>query len=417
MRCETIAWKAFRVHDFVCSGVWFLDDLPKLLSAGQARKILHTLPEIELDGLSSEGELRRAHLLLAMFAHAYVWGGEEPMDEIPEGIAKPLWAVAKQLEMPPCLTHSCIVLYNWRRLDSDGPITIDNMATLNNFFDGRDESWFYLITADVEAKGAPALVPLLLAMVAIQRFNRDGYVDAIGAMADYESEEEVDDETRLANYVALQLERVSEAVLETCKSLERMREGCLPYIFYHRVRPFLSAWKFNPTLPNGVIYRGVTEERQQFYGGSAAQSALTPTLDVAFGVTHEHTKSNEFLLAMRDYMPKQHRKFVEYMESTACLRPFVEAYTRQRKNAASARLLNIYNECLSLYDRFRSVHINLVAEYIVAQQHNDKAPKGFAGAAGGRGTGGTNLMEFLKPIRDNVRQGELQPSENPQNSS
>ena len=37
-------------------------------------------------------------------------------------------------------------------------------------------------------------------------------------------------------------------------SLENMREGCHPFIFYHRVRPFLSAWKHNPTLPLGVIY-------------------------------------------------------------------------------------------------------------------------------------------------------------------
>jgi hypothetical protein len=44
---------------------------------------------------------------------------------------------------------------------------------LNNFFDGRDESWFYLITAEVEARGAAAIVPMLLAIDAIQRFNEE----------------------------------------------------------------------------------------------------------------------------------------------------------------------------------------------------------------------------------------------------
>lgn len=39
-----------------------------------------------------------------------------------------------------------------------------------------------------------------------------------------------------------------------CASLSIMREGCDPLIFYHRVRPFLSAWKNNPILPNGVMY-------------------------------------------------------------------------------------------------------------------------------------------------------------------
>ena len=53
-----------------------------------------------------------------------------------------------------------------------------------------------------------------------------------------------------------------------CDSLSAMREGCHPFIFYHRVRPFLSAWKHNPTLPNGIIYEGVCTERQQVREGS-----------------------------------------------------------------------------------------------------------------------------------------------------
>jgi hypothetical protein len=50
--------------------------------------------------------------------------------------------------------------------------------------------------------------------------------------------------------------QVSQAVHAMCLSLDNMREGCHPFIFYHRVRPFLSAWKHNPTLPDGVIYEG-----------------------------------------------------------------------------------------------------------------------------------------------------------------
>lgn len=37
-------------------------------------------------------------------------------------------------------------------------------------------------------------------------------------------------------------------------ALSRMPEGCHPLIFYQRVRPFLSGWKANPTLPDGVLY-------------------------------------------------------------------------------------------------------------------------------------------------------------------
>jgi hypothetical protein len=50
-------------------------------------------------------------------------------------------------------------------------------------------------------------------------------------------------ELRVAEYVTMQLERVALAVKGMCDSLESMKEGCHPFIFYHRVRPFLSAWK------------------------------------------------------------------------------------------------------------------------------------------------------------------------------
>ena len=50
-------------------------------------------------------------------------------------------------------------------------------------------------------------------------------------------------QTRVAAFVRSQLERVAAAVQGMCASLASMKEGCHPFIFYHRVRPFLSAWK------------------------------------------------------------------------------------------------------------------------------------------------------------------------------
>jgi Indoleamine 2,3-dioxygenase len=212
---------------------------------------------------------------------------------------------------------------------------MENLSTLNNFFDGRDESWFYLITVEIEARGAPAIVPMLLAMDAISRsldedlncsvdegevpvqWRRDdvsrsnSFVEDIeilderlllpgGAFIHDPSRERVKSNcvsgsrrkrtaqpgdriregryllsslsssrdltplpprrepekfppnealvgdlstNRVAEFVSSQLERVASAVHGMCLSLETMREGCHPFIFYHRVRPFLSAWK------------------------------------------------------------------------------------------------------------------------------------------------------------------------------
>ena len=121
-------------------------------------------------------------------------------------------------------------------------------------------------------------------------------------------------EEKVCSYVIYQLKKVAIAIQAICQSLSAMKEGCHPFIFYHRVRPFLSGWKQNPTLSEGVLYEGVSPTRMQFYGGSAAQSALIPFLDISLGISHETTRSKDFLLAMRDYMIVPHRNFLTHLE-------------------------------------------------------------------------------------------------------
>lgn len=432
------------------------DDLPKLLGArlGQARDPIKQLPILATDKLTTDAELRRAHLLLCLFAHAYVWGGPHPIDEIPEGIAVPLWEVSNKLGIPPVLGHPSIVLYNWRRLDLEGEICMENLSTLNNFFDGRDESWFYLITVEVEARGAASIIPVMLSIDAIQRYREEAevYVKSVsrkksnGGKHIDESSFTGDDtfgddrrellatdqdydhtlsyesalvgeltEDRVAKYVMVQLKKITLSIQGMCDSLNSMREGCHPFIFYHRVRPFLSGWKHNPTLAKGVLYRGVSDERQQFYGGSAAQSSMLPFLDISLGVDHSNIKSQEFLLSMRAYMPRLHREFLMYIESVACIRNFVVDVTTNSAGDEKPWLQALkvsYDECIAKLSNFRTTHIALVAEYILSQQSGKhKSSDNLESSAGGKGTGGTDLMSFLKPIRDNCRQAVLEPSE------
>ena len=48
---------------------------------------------------------------------------------------------------------------------------MENLATLNVFFGGKDESWFYLTTVEIEARGGRAVVPIMLATEAIAQYN------------------------------------------------------------------------------------------------------------------------------------------------------------------------------------------------------------------------------------------------------
>jgi indoleamine 2,3-dioxygenase len=174
---------------------------------------------------------------------------------------------------------------------------------------------------------------------------------------------------------------VADAIELMGISCSHTREGCHPVIFYHRVRPFLAGWKHNPTLPNGIIYSGVSNERKQYYGGSAAQSALLPVLDIGLGVKHENEKSREFLTAMRDYMMKPHRDFLTYLETIANIRDFAaqaKVDLQQLESASQTqheqeikilrRLITAYDLCVSNLKDFRTIHMAIVADYIVAQQ-------------------------------------------------
>jgi hypothetical protein len=73
------------------------------------------------------------------------------------------------------------------------------------------------------------------------------------------------------------------------------------------------------------------------------------------------------------------------------------------------KLINMYDKCLDHLSGFRSLHINLVAEYVLAQQHKGVSYTNIGSHAGGKGTGGTDLMMFLKPMRDNVNHSHLNP--------
>lgn len=407
------------------------DDLPKILGARHShiRDIINNLPILSISDLETEEELYRAHFLLSLFAQSFVWGVVPPKDYLPECIALPLWEISKILDYPPILTYVDIALLNWRKLDKDGDVHLTNIVTLNNILGGQDESWFYLVSVDIEKRGACTIYPLLALNLALKE-----YLSTDPTISNFSSNEL----TVLLQDGVETLKLTAEALHVCDQIMFATREGCDPHVFFHRVRPFLSGWKHNPTLPNGLRYLGVTEtwnERnvanpdadyseyvrvdvdsypyQQFSGSSAAQSALPPFFDIMLGVNHSQhdasPSSHGFLKAMRQYMMKPHREFLEYIESEQCIREFV---VRLKSSEASQtnlgkEFIGVYDRCLEELSNFRVTHMKLVKDYIIAVQARGLNKDSVANAAGGKGTGGTDLISFLKPIQTNCLDAKL----------
>lgn len=334
--------------------------LPKLLVSDHLRPTLEQLPPFLLEALSDRRERERALTLLSCLGHAYVWRGEEPAAHVPERLAVPWYAVAAGLGLPPILTYSSYILNNYLRFHPHRATELGNLAVIQNLNGGLDEEWFVLTHVEIEHRAAPAIAVLHRCL------------DAADA----------GDAPLLEHHLATVL-----ASLEAmCGGLLKMTEGCDPYVYYQRVRPYLNGWKGHPALAGGVIYEGVSAyggRPQEFRGPTGAQSAVIPALDAALGIDHQENALCSYLREMRDYMPPAHRQFVASIEARVPVRPFVE-------RCGLHTLAERYDACVAGLERFRSLHLQFAATYVFRQAQTDaRNPHAL-------GTGGTSFMTHLK---------------------
>ena len=345
-------------------------ELPKWLTTGKIRQAIESLPEVDVDKETlSEMQLRRAMQVYSYLTHAYVWGEPPPAKVLPRNIAVPFYQIAHKMGRPPVLSYQSYALDNWLPINETEPIAIGNIMVSQNFLGGLDEDWFILIHIEIEAKAAPALAAFPTILEGIARGNTTAVSSA--------------------------LEDIKQAWANINATMSRMPEACDPYIYYNRVRPYIHGWKNNPALPEGLIYQGVEaigEKPQQFRGETGAQSAIVPTMDALFNIAHKPDPLREYLMEMRDYMPPLHRAFVEEVEKRSTMRDFLKKFRNE-----VPKLGDLYNDCVSLIEKFRTQHLEFAARYIhqqTAKTNNDTEI----------GTGGTPFMGYLKKHRDETSQ-------------
>jgi len=264
-------------------------NLQSLIADKQIRQVVEELPILSTARLRSEAEWRRAYVVLGFISNSYIWGLEKAKDvcappgalcrnwlltelwllqRLPKCIAIPFLAVSEHLEVPPVVTYAACCLWNFQPIYAAGPIDMmENLTTLNTFTGTMDESWFYLVSVAIEARGAPTIHLMLEAMQAVRR--GDSYT--------------------VSECLALFAERI----MDLRELLGRMYDHCTPRAFYFQIRPFLAGSKnmAEAGLPNGVLFEDGSgdEEYRQYAGGSNAQSSLIQFFDIALGVQHRPT--------------------------------------------------------------------------------------------------------------------------------
>lgn len=178
-----------------------------------------------------------------------------------------------------------------------------------------------------------------------------------------------------------------------------------PDLFYKVLRIYLSGWKGNPQLPDGLLYEGVWDAPKQFAGGSAAQSSIFQCLDAVLGIeqTTGTGPAAEFIREMRTYMPPAHQDFLSFLEACPSVREFV-------LSRGGAHLKDAYDRSVQALVSLRNYHLGVVKTYILdpAKKHSgEKEPSSGEPEQENRGTGGTDFMNVLKTVRTKTVQSLL----------
>ena len=352
------------------------NELPKLILTNNVQNKINKLKvnDLSVDILlknKSDKEINLAMSHLSFIAHAFMWGGNKPKKILPEVISKPWVKLSKYLGRPPILSYASYCLDNWYKVNHKESISLNNVALINNFLGGVDEDWFVTIHVCIEDAAGDAIN----AAYKLSRLNENNNVN--------------DFDTNLKT-ILTSLKNVNNI-------FSRMPEKCDPYIYYHRVRPYIFGTKDNPDLKQGLIYENQFNNKPQFYRGeTGAQSSIIPFLDGALGIYHSNDNLRLYLNEMRDYMPPKHRKMIEDVEKSSKAKDLI---------SQSKKLMNVYNKCLEEIRKFRAMHLEYAATYIhkQAQVHNTFG----TGGSTIRGTGGTPFMKYLKKHRDETQKQKV----------
>jgi len=443
------------------------------------RARLEKMPVLPVEPLmSSEHFLRRAHHVLAYLLHFYV-NSLPPSAPviIPHSISLPILSVSCKLDLPPVLTYSDNVLYNWYVSETEpsegrlskgitaGPTasmldpssadkdafgfyspkfpTVDRVTVLQTFTSTRSEEVFYLASQRVELAGARALA--LMETVLDELFLSDDLAFR-----------------RITSY----LDSLASVVAEMQRALESLKDGCEPEVFYGEVR----GWFFGEKEESPWVWEGAEEagfERPtKTKGPSAGQSTVIHALDIFLGlgncvVTRDGDPSaigggevscrspGSLLRDMQAYMPERHRALLVHLSVTPRqLREAIEGRVASSRamssddrdseslDADTQALLDAYNASVAAVRSLRDGHIRIVAAYIVSPAAHERSRLAEKGSAKDdaraaeisvnidaatetatqqvtketrdlKGTGGTDLVRFLKGVRDQTAHAAL----------
>lgn len=302
----------------------------------------------KLNGLTNS-DFKRIYLIFTFIAQKYTKCLDNKIDTIPYEIGLIWYYSAKELGLPTVLTYAASILYNCK-FDENG-----KLKTIYSMSGTPDELHFYEVHITLENTCGKLLKHLI------------SYIE-------FQSEQNL---LELLISVKMTLEKITEI-------LRTMYDNCKPEKFWTQVRLYLSGFTSDNGFPNGLKIKD-TDISFSFGGGSAAQSSLIQLIDVILEIAHESEHGKQFLADQRNYMPKKHRDFLQYVETHFQKKSLRLDVTKH------PNLLSNYNDAISALKIFRQARYRLVHDYVVkfVKQPEEEV-----------GVGGLMFKELVQYIKD-----------------
>lgn len=372
------------------------DSIPALGINGAFRRYLDRESELQarlvrcadkdvLESLSDE-QLERAFSVLCYSMIAYWRGGTlsfsigipvttdprtnlnwslPPVGKLPPFLASPLLAVSERLGRPPMPDYAATVLYNWTRIDPEGPISTSNVRCILRLTGLGDEEWFFKTHVVIEAEAAQAVSAIIGANAATNP------TDLLGHLVTMEEG----------------LLRLVQAALPLM--YQREADGtpkCSEHVFYQILRPLIGSGSMDFEDEAGKT------QSIRLAGPSGAMSSLLPAVDSVLGIKTTSEKLRQALSTFELSMPLEHREFLERLRAGIPIRNRILA---MRPSAGESfdtydTLSRSYNRVIARVLDFRWQHWSYVKHFIMKPGNMSQAV----------GTGGTQFDFLQQHITD-----------------
>ncbi|KAJ2993513.1 hypothetical protein HDV02_002277 [Globomyces sp. JEL0801] len=266
---------------------------------------------------------------------------------LPKNIAVPLQKISDKIGAKPFMEYAqSYALYNYQRKDPSRPLDYDNLELIRKFSGSKSEHGFINIHVAM-VRHTPALVDAVLkVMDSCHARNHPEFIK--------------------------NMESLIAVMTKINGVMEEMWGKSLPED-YGKFRAFIMGTKDQEEMfPKGVIYEGVDENPRFYRGESGANDSIIPVCDNLLELTGNmpNNPMTDILKDFRSYRPKDHGKFVEWVEHSA-REIGVKNFCEQNPKS-----LSLYIQLLDQVRDFRNRHWSFAKEYIIKRSNHPKATGG-----------------------------------------